>query len=282
MTDPQTLRNERLANWGQTPATSTPDLDSATALIARLGLVTLYPVSPELPNLLHAYTGDPTTQAASDWDSASGHVYTWRWELGRREAGFYTAIVRGRPTFVAWPLLPAILRLRGDLRDPEELYDLGQLSNAAYRIAVALTEAGGVLDTGTLRRAAGFPTGKEQRAVYLKAVAELDAKLLLAKVFSPDDQDMRHILVQTRYPEHVAAAEQLTRDAALDQFLTTSPTPSTPPPPPSPATSALLPNSAPPSTASSPKIRRTPHNYREKKSPGLSGAMIVGSSSPLV
>lgn len=221
MTTPQTLRNERLANWGQTPATSTPDLDSATALIKRLGLVTLYPVSPELPNLLHAYTGDPTTQAASDWDSASGHVYTWRWELGRREAGFYTAIVRGRPTFVAWPLLPAILRLRGDLRDPEELYDLGQLSNAAYRIARALAEAGGVLDTGTLRRAVGFPTGKEQRAAYLKAVAELDAKLLLAKVFSPDDQDMRHTLVQTRYPDHVAAAEKLTCDAALDQFLAT-------------------------------------------------------------
>lgn len=221
MTDPQTLRTERLANWGQTPATSTPDLDSATALIARLGLVTLYPVSPELPNLLHAYTGDPTTQAASDWDSASGHVYTWRWELGRREAGFYTAIVRGRPTFVAWPLLPAILRLRGDLRDPEELYDLGQLSNAAYRIAVALTEAGGVLDTGTLRRAAGFPTGKEQRVAYLKAVAELDARILLAKVFSPDDEEMRHALVQARYPEHVTAAENLTRDAALDQFLAT-------------------------------------------------------------
>ena len=221
MTDPQTLRTERLANWGQTPATSTPDLDSATALIARLGLVTLYPVSPELPNLLHAYTGDPTTQAASDWDSASGHVYTWRWELGRREAGFYTAIVRGRPTFVARPLLPAILRLRGDLRDPEELYDLGQLSNAAYRIAVALTEAGGVLDTGTLRRAAGFPTGKEQRVAYLKAVAELDARILLAKVFSPDDEEMRHALVQARYPEHVTAAENLTRDAALDQFLAT-------------------------------------------------------------
>src|SRR5687767_10577397 len=77
--DWRVLRNKRMANWGQTPATSTPDLESATALIARLGLVTLYPVSPEVPNLLHAYTGDPTTRAASDWDSDSGHVYTWRW-----------------------------------------------------------------------------------------------------------------------------------------------------------------------------------------------------------
>jgi hypothetical protein len=217
----QALQNERSARWGQTPATSTPDLDRATALIERLGLVTLYPVSPELPNLLHAYTGDPTTQVSADRSSPSAHVYTWRWDLGRREAGFYTAIARGRPTFVAWPLLPAILRLRGDLRDPEELYDLGDLSNAAYRIAGVLAAAGGVLDTGALRRAAGFPTGKEQRAAYLKAVAELDAKLILAKVFSPGDEEMRHALVQTRYPEHVAAAETLTREAALDQFLAT-------------------------------------------------------------
>lgn len=213
------LRAVRGANWGQTPATSTPDLDSAAALIGRLGLVTLYPVSPELPNLLHAYTGDPTTEAASDWDSASGHVYTWRWELGRREAGFYTAIVRGRPTFVAWPLLPAVLRLRGDLRDPEELYDLGELSAGAYRIAGALAAAGGVLDTGALRRAADFPTGKAQRAAFLRAVAELDAKLLLAKVFAAGDDEMRHALVPARYPEQVAAAEALARDAALDQLL---------------------------------------------------------------
>ncbi|MFN8540803.1 MAG: hypothetical protein U0232_25410 [Thermomicrobiales bacterium] len=48
---------------GPDPATSTPDLDSATALIARPAFVTLYPVS-RIPNLLHAYTGDPTTQAA--------------------------------------------------------------------------------------------------------------------------------------------------------------------------------------------------------------------------
>jgi hypothetical protein len=221
MTDPQALRDQRAARWGQSPATSTPDPDSAARLIERLGLVTLFPVSPELPDLFHAYTGDPNAQTTSGWDTPSGHVYTWRWELGRREAGFYTAIVRGRPTFVAWPLLPAILRLRGDLRDPEELYDLGQLSNAAYRVARALAEAGGVLDTGTLRRAAGFPTGKDQRAAYLKAVAELDAKLLLAKVFSPGDEEMRHALVQLRYPDHVAAAEALTREAALDLFLAT-------------------------------------------------------------
>jgi hypothetical protein len=80
-----------------------------------------------------------------------------------------------------------------------------------------------VLSTADLRRQAGFPTGKPQRAAYLKAVQELDSRLLLAKVFSPggDETDMHHALVRTRYPKHATAAERLTRDAALDIFLTT-------------------------------------------------------------
>jgi hypothetical protein len=213
------LRTRRLENWCQTPERRAPDPEAAAALIARLGVVTHYPTSPELPNLLHAYTGSPETKVASEWDSASGHVYTWRWLLGRLDAGFYTAIVRRRPTWVSWELLPALLRLRGELRHPDELYDAGELSAGAYRIAQALDEAGGTLATGDLRRAAGFPTGKDQRAAFLKAVAELDTRLLLAKVFSPDDEDMRHALVSLRHPDHVAAAEALAREEALDRFL---------------------------------------------------------------
>lgn len=93
------------------------------------------------------------------------------------------------------------------------------MSEGARRIAAALASAGGVLSTGELRRAADFPTGKAERAAYLRAVAELDGRLLLAKVFSPDDLDMRHALVRARYPEAVARAARLTRDEALDRFL---------------------------------------------------------------
>lgn len=97
----------------------------------------------------------------------------------------------------------------------------GQLSVSAYKIAQALDAAEtGVLSTGELRQQAGFPTGKTQRATYLKAVEELDTRLLVAKVFSPDDTDMRHTLVSRRYLEYVTAAERLTRPQALEQFLT--------------------------------------------------------------
>jgi hypothetical protein len=215
------LQTRRREHWGQTPQTRIPDADAAVQLIERVGIATLFPASPEIPNLFHAYVGDPGAQTSSQWDSPSGHVYSWRWALGRKEAAFYSALVRGRPTWISWALFPAMLRLCGELRTPDELYDAGELSGDAYRIAQALDAAGGVLSTGELRRQTGFPTGKSQRAAYLKAVDELDNRLLLAKVFSADDDDMRHALVRVRYPEYVATAEQMARTDAMDAFLTT-------------------------------------------------------------
>jgi len=216
-----TLIARRYENWRQTPERRISGPDEAVGLIERVGIATLFPASPEIPNLFHAFLGDPDARTDSGHDSPSGEVYSWRWALGRRGAAFYTAIVRNRPTWVSWPLLPAVLRLRGELRTPDDLYAVGELTLDAFRIAQALESAGGVLSTGELRKAAGFPIGKAQRAAYLKAVEELDTRLLLAKVFSADDNDMHHALVRVRYPEQVAAAERLTREAALAQVLET-------------------------------------------------------------
>ncbi len=192
--DERYLELRRSERWGQTLETCTPNPVAAARLIDRAGIATLFPASPEVANLLHAYTGTTTTKVTADWDSESGHVY-------------------------GWELLPAVLRLRGELRALDELYDDGELSTAAYRIAQALETAGGVLSTGDLRKQAGFPTGKPQRAAYLRAIAELENHLLLAKVFSQDEEDMYHALVNLRYPQHVAVASRLERGEALEQFL---------------------------------------------------------------
>jgi hypothetical protein len=213
------LHSRRLDRWRQTPATHVAGPDEAIRLIQRVGVATLYPTSPEVPNLFHAYLGDPAAQTDSAWDSPSGEVYTWRWTIGRPEAACYTALVRRRPTWVSWELLPAVIRLCGELRTPDELYDLGVLSPEAYRIAQALEASGGVLSTGDLRKAAGFPTGKEHRAAYLKAVDELDTRLLLAKVFAADGDEMSHALVAMRYRKHVDAAERMGREEALERLL---------------------------------------------------------------
>jgi hypothetical protein len=215
----EAVAQRRLVNWRQTPETRIAGDVDAPELIDQLGIITLYPASPEIPNLYHAYMGDHNAKTEAKWDSPSGIVYSWRWTLGRREAGFYAVLVRKRPTFVSWRLLPAVLRLCADLRMPDELYDSGVISLAAYRITQALEAAGGALTTGELRAAASFPAGREQRAAYLKAVEELDTRLLLAKFFTPGDEDAHHALLYLRYREYVDAAERLTREEALNQLL---------------------------------------------------------------
>jgi len=210
---------QRLQNWCQTPKTRLSGDSMAPAFIERVGVATLYPASPEIPNLFSAYVGDPDAKTDSGWDTPSGVVYGWRWTLGRQSTAFYTALIRRRPTWIRWSLLPAILRLYGTLRPPEELYKAGQLSAHAYRIAQTLEAAAGALSTGELREQAGFPRGASARATYLKAVEELETQLLLAKVFLSEGDTMHHSLVRKQYPDQVAAAERMTLDEALDQFL---------------------------------------------------------------
>jgi hypothetical protein len=212
----QTLRYER---WGQTPQTHLPDSSAAPALIDRVGIATLYPASPEVPNLYHAYVGDPSAKTEAKWDSPSGEVYGWRWSLGRQGVAFYTTLVCRRSTWVSWALLPAVLRLCAETRDPEELYDAGKLSLEAYRITQALEEAGGTLSTPELRKHASFPTGKATRAAYLKALEELELCLLVAKFFQAGQDDTAHTLIASHYGQHLESARRLTREAAMEQVL---------------------------------------------------------------
>jgi hypothetical protein len=220
--DLDSLHALRLERWRETPETKIANAHEGAELIGELGLVTAFPVWPEVPNLYSAHVGDPDQKAEVEWDTPAGAVYTWRWELGRANAAFYGVIVRRRPTFVAWPLLASVLRLWGELRTPDELFDLGKLSANAYRVVQALEEAGGTLTTRALRQAAEFPMGSRHRAEYLKAVDELDARLLLGKVFEAgtgEGEEMAHALVSMRWREHADAADRLTREEALRILL---------------------------------------------------------------
>ena len=214
----QTLRQER---WSQTPDTRVTDSTTAPAFIDRVGIATLFQASPEVPNLYHAYMGDPAAKTSAKWDSPSGEVYGWRWTLGRQGVAFYTTLVCRRSTWISWNLLPAVLRLCAETRVPDELYDSGALSAEAYRITQALEEAGGTLSTGELRKEANFPTGKASRAAYLKALEELEIRLLVGKFFQAGQDDTYHTLIASRYQSYLTNAEQLTREEALDKLLLT-------------------------------------------------------------
>jgi hypothetical protein len=207
----------RLAAWRQTPDEAVPGPDDAADLIERVGLATVYPASTEIADLFHAHVGDPDAKTDSKHDSPSGEVYAWRWHLGRRHAAFYGTVVRKRPTFVAWPLLPAVLRLVADLRTPDELYDFGVISGDAYRIAQVLDEAPEPLGTGDIRRQAGFPTGRDQSNAYHKGLAELENRLLVTSEFPAGDAEgnKHHGLIFTRRGDDVLAAEGMTREEAM-------------------------------------------------------------------
>src|SRR5215472_17600575 len=131
----QAIRRER---WRQTADARLPDAAAAPAFIDGVGIATLFQASPEVPNLYHAYMGDPTAKMEAKWDSPSGEVYGWRWSLGRKGVAFYTTLVCRRSTWVSWKLLPAVLRLCAERRMPDELYDSGALSAEAYRITQSL------------------------------------------------------------------------------------------------------------------------------------------------
>lgn len=218
-TDLEGLRRRRLVNWRQTPETRIRDADDGASEPPRLKLMTIYPVSPEAPNLYSAYMGDPEAKTEMKWDSPSGEVYTWRWIFGRRGVAFYANLVRHRPTLIAWDILPAALRLFADGRMPDELFDLGAISADAYRIAQALDGTSGALSTGELRKAAGFPMGKERRVAFQKALDELDRRFLLARTFVEGDGELRFALISERHREDAVAADKLSREAALDTLL---------------------------------------------------------------
>jgi hypothetical protein len=200
------LEKRRLESWCQDGKHRIADPGEAVKFIDRVGICPLYRASDEFPDLFHGHTSDPTLVPDASWDSISGEIYTWRWKIGGTDGAFYAALVGKKPTWVSWKLLPDVLAAFMDRRTPDELFDLGLLSANGHKIAAALEEAGGVLSTKDLRKQAGFPTGKENRKNYLKAIEELESFLWLAKKTSEGVDDMSHALIPTFYKEQAEYA----------------------------------------------------------------------------
>lgn len=219
--DLEQLKMRRLQSWCQNGIDRVPDPTAAAQFINRQGIVTHYSASPEVPNLFWAYVSEEGVKGVPEWNSPSGEVYTWRWDLGRADAAFYGALVAKKPTWISYEILPLVLCFAMDRRDPDELYADGQLSNGAIRVIRAFEGTSGTLSTKELRQRAGFPTGKAERAAYLKAVEELDSHMFLAKTFDVggEGDDMSHSLVRIKYAKQVDESLALHAEEALQKFL---------------------------------------------------------------
>jgi hypothetical protein len=217
----ETLEKHRLRNWRQDGNNNIPDPEAAIDFINLVGICPLYKASSEFPNLFQAYVGDANAKGDSGWDTPSGEVYTWRWKIGKTEKAFYAAIVDKKPTWVSWEMLPTCLASVMERRTPDELFDLGLISVNAHKIATVLDEAEGVLSTKELRKQAGFPTGKENRNAYLKAVGELETFLLLAKkmTLGEDSDDMSHALIPIFYRAQTDQALAMSQEDALRDLI---------------------------------------------------------------
>jgi len=221
MIDVGQLKAKRLAKWHLDGKSRIPGPREAVQFIEEMGVCTLFATSPEFPNLYQAHMGDANAKTQASWDSPAGHVYTWRWDIGRPHSAFYAAIVAGKPTWVSWETLPYLLAARMEMRTPDELYDAGLISERAYKLACAFDDTDGVLSTRELRERGGFPTGKESRAQYLKALGELEALLLVANRFSENgaDDDMNHAMVDYHYRDFAERARAIGPDAGLVGLL---------------------------------------------------------------
>ncbi|AIE85869.1 hypothetical protein [Fimbriimonas ginsengisoli] len=221
MIDIEELRRRRFRNWRQDGERKVENPEQASAFIQEVGITTLYAASPEFPSLYQAHMGDPNPPNFASWDSPSGYVYTWRWELGRPHVAFYGVVVAKKPTWVAFDRLPTVLGALMERRTPKQLYAAGELSADAYRLAQAYEGTGGLLSTKELRARGGFEKGKESRAAYLKAVDELDARLWLAKRCGMEDggDEMSHALVTAHYSDAASAAMKLDPVEALADLL---------------------------------------------------------------
>jgi len=220
MIDVGQLKAKRLAKWHLDGKSRIPGSSEAVQFIEEMGVCTLFAASPEFPNLYQAHMGDANAKTQASWDSPTGHVYTWRWEIGKPHSAFYAAIVAGKPTWVSWATLPHMLAARMEMRTPDELYDSGLISERAYKLACAFDDTEGVLSTRELRNRAGFPSGKENRAQYLKALGELESLLLVANRFSDQgDDDMSHVLVDYHYREIAEEARRIGPEAGLAGLL---------------------------------------------------------------
>jgi hypothetical protein len=142
---------------------------------------------------------------------------------GRAAQGFYAKLLRGKPTFVAWDLFPAIYRLFHPPGDHLAAYRAGLLSPAAKAILDALQRKR-PQETFALKLQTNLARPSLRRAFDL-AIEELQRGLYICmSEVRYEPFTYVYDLVEARHREPVRAARRLREDAAalavLRRYLT--------------------------------------------------------------
>jgi hypothetical protein len=181
-----------------------------------VGLASLFAYRAlNLPCLWVAVCGrrDPEFPLHSHHDPEVALAWNLKDELPAAGKVFYAKLYRGKPTFVAWDLFPAVYRLFGPQRDYLAEHRAGLLSPAAKAILDALRRTR-PQETLALKLSTGL-TRPTQRRVFDHAIAELQQRLYIAmSEVRYDPFTYVWDLVAARHPEAVRAARRGSADDA--------------------------------------------------------------------
>jgi hypothetical protein len=155
-------------------------------------------------------------------DPEIGLTWDLKDRLPAKRLTYYGKLVRGKPTLVALPLLPAFCALIREGKGSGDYivdYRQGRMTRAAVAILEALHDAS-PRSTPELRKAVAMGE-PDQTAEFDRAMAELQRGLWIAKVEEVYDPDFyyRWDLLDNWLPDPVAASLALPREAAVERLV---------------------------------------------------------------
>jgi hypothetical protein len=169
----QDLSRARAKRWWLT-GRRVGTLARAAAFIDDVGFALLFPNRGVfLPSLYEAASDRPLSGPEGDWGPEADRVWGWKDELPRRGLAWYGRFLRGRPSFLAPPLLADLYPRTGRPDD----FEGAQLSPAAHRIARILLRSG-PQSTAALREALDVE-GRRAGEAFDRTIGELGRSLVV-------------------------------------------------------------------------------------------------------
>lgn len=204
------LERRRDRTLRRVPALRVAGARRALHFLNDVGLASLYATRAlNLPCLWVAICGrrDPQLPHNTHYDPEVGLAWNLKDQLPAEGKVFYAKLIRGKPTFVAWDLFPAVYRLYGPERDYLSAYRNGLLSPTAKAILDALHRKR-PQETFELKLATNLAR-PSQRRVFDGAIAELQQRLFISmREVRYDPFTYVWDLVAERFPEAVKRSRQ--------------------------------------------------------------------------
>jgi hypothetical protein len=178
MYEAEVIERRRDRTFRRLPALRVAGRRRAVQFLDQAGLASLFAYRQlNLPCLWVAVCGrrDPVFPHHSHHDPEVGLAWNLKDQLPEAGEVFYAKLLRGKPTFVAWAVFPAVYRLFGPRTDRHAAFRAGLLSPAAKAILDALHRQR-PQETLALKLATNLAR-PSQRRVFDAAMAELQQTL---------------------------------------------------------------------------------------------------------